>query len=289
MRRALLLCAALLAPVALLAQEPARSGAPPTAGAGKAAPANPVFLPLPEPTLEGFKKAEPGIDPKVWQLFDAADAEMIRAKQARLPRRIDRVIKTVLAAKPGESRLTQNSNDLKVLENGLLVSVISNAEGVTDAAIVSVGMMGLLPVYSRAHITVQSAYVIEGTLTRYLAELPRFDLKPGALAPGGTFGWELTTRGTAYNRTVGVFTSSPKTTEDRAPSRGDCTVGERIPAKEIFPEFTGSALKISCAQSESGVQVTGSLIYLEDYAWFMIQKESATGITAEYKITGVLW
>lgn len=270
------------------AQDTAQPGA--TVGNAPAPGQNPeIFLPLPEPTLEGFKKAEPGIDPKAWQLFDAPNTEFIRARQAKAPKHIDVAVKTVRAAAPGAPSLTLSGTDYKVLDNGLRVGAASTVEGPTDVAAVSLNLMGLIPVYSRAHVTVQTfAWLTEGTLTSFLADLPKFDLKPAALAPGGTFGWEQTVKETAFNRRVYTFTSSPKPVESSVTTRVDCTVGERFPAAEVFREFTGTALKVSCARS-GNIQVTSSMVYLEDYAWFLNQGESTAGITVENKVIGAAW
>ena len=249
---------------------------------------NDIFLPMPEPVLESFRKPGISIDPKFWQLTEAADAEMVKAKNAKIPRHIDLVKKIVLTDKPDQPVLIQNSSDFKVLGNGFFLVTGSGGGGVSDSEGTSLSWLGLMMAYSRAHYTRQSIYLIEGTVTTQLADLAKFDIKLGTLAPGATFGWDRTSKQQTYFHVVGpLHTTSGRTSDKDLHTRAECTVGERVPASAIFAEFTGNALQISCA-STGVADIVIELYYLEDYAWFLPHGSRDKTGTIETKVTGIV-
>ena len=248
---------------------------------------SPAFLPMPEPVFENFKKPETGIDPKVWPVADGPEADFIKSRHARLPRKLSYVTRHVLANKPDESKLSEVTEEFTVMQDGYVYVRSNGGVEASELRGTVVTWLGLLPVYSRSHVTFQITVLVEGSVTKTIVDMGGTNLKPSTLAPGAAFTADFAYNNQIFTRSIGAFlTTAPKPAERRLPGGLNCKVGERVPASDLYAEFTGTALKVAC--TVNAPQPTTTLAYyLEDYAWFFTTETKRGGNSSEAKITSM--
>jgi hypothetical protein len=250
-----------------------------------------LFLPFPEQTIEGYRKLG-SIDPALWQMLTTAEGD-IAQRQAKLPKRVQIVLKVTQPFLMSTPKLSILEEDLIPLGGGFIASRLTNAGDTGEASTAGLTWMGFVPVHRHAHVReTHGPLSLDGTRAVAVRDLKVFEMRPAEARPGYRFRYDWLTQTDMFLlRRTRAFKREPEPQKVSGGSKGECVAEKHVPSDSLVSGLQGNALMFACT-GEVDLGMAGRTLvettyaYFEDYAWFVqVYSKNKDGFIAETKIT----